>query len=58
MGYGNVLIYVAHPGRNAGQITATRAAAILMYAGVEDVRLLDGGFGAWVSAGYEIEMEG
>jgi 3-mercaptopyruvate sulfurtransferase SseA len=48
----------AHPGRNAGQLAATRAAAILMYAGVEDVRLLDGGFDAWVSAGYEVEREG
>jgi len=46
-----------HPGRNAGQIAATRAAAILMYAGVEDVRLLDGGFDAWVSAGYHVETE-
>jgi thiosulfate/3-mercaptopyruvate sulfurtransferase len=26
-----------------------------MYAGVEDVRLLDGGFQAWTSAGYELE---
>jgi 3-mercaptopyruvate sulfurtransferase SseA len=43
------------PGRNAGQIAAARAAVILMYAGVEDVRLLDGGFDAWVAAGYEIE---
>jgi thiosulfate/3-mercaptopyruvate sulfurtransferase len=47
-----------HPGRNAGQIAATRAAAILMYAGVADVRLLDGGFHAWVSAGYEVERAG
>jgi thiosulfate/3-mercaptopyruvate sulfurtransferase len=45
------------PGQKAGQIAATRAAAILMYAGVEDVRLLDGGFNAWVSAGYEVEEE-
>jgi thiosulfate/3-mercaptopyruvate sulfurtransferase len=29
-----------------------------MYAGVEDVRLLDAGFDAWVSAGYEVETEG
>jgi len=43
------------PGRRAGQIAATRAAAILMYAGVRDVRLLDGGYDRWVSAGYGLE---
>ncbi len=47
----------AHPGQNAGQIAAARAAAILMYAGVDDVRLLDGGFDAWVSAGYAIDRD-
>jgi len=47
----------AQPARTAGQIAATRAAAILMYAGVGDVRLLDGGYDAWVSAGYEVETE-
>jgi 3-mercaptopyruvate sulfurtransferase SseA len=36
---------------------AARAASILMYAGVKDVRLLDGGFAAWTSAGYAIETE-
>jgi thiosulfate/3-mercaptopyruvate sulfurtransferase len=45
------------PGRHAGQIAATRAAAILMYAGVEDVRLLDGGYDGWVSAGFPVEVE-
>jgi thiosulfate/3-mercaptopyruvate sulfurtransferase len=45
-----------HPGQNAGQIAAMRAAAILMYAGVEDVRLLDGGFDAWLAAGYQVEI--
>lgn len=44
-----------HPGRRAGQIAATRAAAILMYAGVKDVRFLDGGFDTWLAAGYEVE---
>ena len=43
------------PGRRAGQIAAARAALILTYAGVEDVRLLDGGFDHWVQAGNEIE---
>lgn len=45
------------PGRRAGQISATRAAAILIYAGVEDVRLLDGGYDLWVTAGYPLESE-
>jgi thiosulfate/3-mercaptopyruvate sulfurtransferase len=43
------------PGRRAGQIAATRAALILRYAGVDDVRLLDGGFDWWVRAGNPIE---
>jgi thiosulfate/3-mercaptopyruvate sulfurtransferase len=43
------------PGRRAGQIAATRAMAILRYAGVEDVRLLDGGYDWWVRAGYDLE---
>ncbi len=43
------------PGRRAGQIAATRAAAILLYAGVKDVRLLDGGYDNWVNAGYPLE---
>ena len=43
------------PGRRAGQIAATRALAILRYAGVEDVRLLDGGYDWWVRAGYPLD---
>jgi thiosulfate/3-mercaptopyruvate sulfurtransferase len=43
------------PGRRAGQIAACRAALILTYAGVEDVRVLDGGYDRWVRAGYELE---
>jgi molybdopterin synthase sulfurtransferase len=43
------------PGRRAGQIAATRAALILRYAGVEDIRLLDGGYDAWVQAGNPLE---
>jgi len=43
------------PGRRAGQIAATRAALILRYAGVDDVRVLDGGYDAWVRGGNEVE---
>jgi molybdopterin synthase sulfurtransferase len=43
------------PGRRAGQIAATRAALILRYCGVEDVRLLDGGYDRWVRAGNPLE---
>lgn len=40
-------------GRNT--MAAARAANVLMYAGVEDVRLLDGGLAAWTKAGYPLE---
>jgi 3-mercaptopyruvate sulfurtransferase SseA len=43
------------PGRRAGQIAASRAAMILRYAGVDDVRLLDGGYDAWVRTGNPLE---
>jgi thiosulfate/3-mercaptopyruvate sulfurtransferase len=43
------------PGRRAGQIAACRAALILRYAGVDDIRLLDGGYDHWVQAGYPLE---
>jgi thiosulfate/3-mercaptopyruvate sulfurtransferase len=45
------------PGRRAGQIAATRAAAILHYAGVDDIRVLDGGFDAWVTRGHPLETD-
>ncbi|WP_028863638.1 rhodanese-like domain-containing protein [Psychromonas aquimarina] len=37
-------------GRN--NMAAARAANIMMYAGVDDVRLLNGGWQAWLDAGY------
>ena len=43
------------PGRRAGQIAATRALMILHYAGVDDVRLLDGGYDWWVEGGNPVE---
>jgi 3-mercaptopyruvate sulfurtransferase SseA len=43
------------PGRRGGQVAATRAAMILYYCGVDDVRLLDGGYDAWVQADHPLE---
>jgi thiosulfate/3-mercaptopyruvate sulfurtransferase len=43
------------PGRRAGQIAATRAALILSYSGVDDIRILDGGYDRWVQSGYPLE---
>lgn len=42
------------PGSSAGQLAAMRCAFILLYCGVEDVRVLNGGFGAWTRAGFEV----
>ena len=42
------------PGKRAGQLAAMRSAAVLMYAGVEDVRILNGSILAWETAGYEL----
>ncbi len=41
------------PGSAAGHIGAIRNAFIMMYAGVKDVRILNGGFQSWKDAGYE-----
>ncbi|MCG6201865.1 rhodanese-like domain-containing protein [Psychromonas antarctica] len=40
-------------GRN--NMAAARAANIMMYAGVDDVRLLNGGWQAWLDSGFAIE---
>lgn len=40
-------------GRNV--LAAARIAHLLLYAGVRDVRLLDGGFAAWLRAGLPLE---
>jgi len=43
-----------HPGQQAGQLASMRAALLLMYAGVRDVRVLDGGLDAWLRSGGSI----
>lgn len=45
------------PGSSAGHLGAMRCAAILLYAGVKDVRVLNGGLQAWLDAGHEITTE-
>jgi 3-mercaptopyruvate sulfurtransferase SseA len=45
------------PGSAAGHIGAIRCAFIMMYAGVKDVRILNGGFQSWKDAGYETSYE-
>ncbi|SDN21975.1 rhodanese-like domain-containing protein [Bacillus sp. OK048] len=37
------------------QMAAYRVAVALRYVGIEDVRVLNGGLGAWTAAGYEVE---
>ncbi len=45
------------PGSAAGDIGAIRNAFIMMYAGVKDVRILNGGFQSWEDEGHEVCME-
>lgn len=43
------------PGSAAGHLGAIRLAFIMMYAGVKDVRVLNGGLQSWKDAGFAIE---
>ena len=45
------------PGSAAGHIGAIRNTMIMLYAGVKDVRVLNGGFQSWKDAGFTIETE-
>ena len=42
------------PGSSAGHLGSIRAAFIMLYAGVKDVRILNGGIKSWENAGFEI----
>jgi len=47
----------AFPGSSAGHLGAIRCAAIMMYAGVKDVKILNGGLQSWLDEGFEITAE-
>ena len=42
------------PGSSAGHLGAMRCAFIMMYAGVKDVRLLNGGLQSWLDEGFKV----
>lgn len=46
-----------YPGQRAGHLGAMRCAAILLYAGVRDIRILNGGLGRWEKAGYPVSRQ-
>ncbi len=45
------------PGSAAGQLGAIRCALIMMYAGVKDVRILNGGIASWEAENLPIEKD-
>ncbi|MEZ4599643.1 MAG: rhodanese-like domain-containing protein [Syntrophotaleaceae bacterium] len=45
------------PGSAAGHLGAIRCALIMMYAGVKDVRVLNGGLQSWIDAGLPLSTE-
>jgi len=45
------------PGSAAGHIGAIRCNLIMLYAGVKDVHVLNGGVQSWIDEGYEISRE-
>jgi 3-mercaptopyruvate sulfurtransferase SseA len=46
-----------HPGSQAGHLGSIRCAVLMMYAGVRDVRVLNGSIAAWGNEGYAIATE-
>jgi thiosulfate/3-mercaptopyruvate sulfurtransferase len=45
------------PGSSAGHLGAMRCAAIMIYAGVKDVKILNGGLQSWEDEGYTVSSE-
>ncbi len=47
-----------HPGSQAGHLGAIRCGVLMMYAGVRDVRVINGSIAAWGNEGYPLSMDG
>ena len=45
------------PAQSAGHLGAMRCAALMLYAGVEDVKVLNGGINTWEEAGFEVSTD-
>jgi molybdopterin synthase sulfurtransferase len=45
------------PGSSAGDLGAMRCAFLMLYAGVRDVRILNGGLQAWSDSGFKISTQ-
>ena len=45
------------PGSSAGHLGSIRCALIMLYAGINDVRILNGGIQSWIDAGFELSTE-
>jgi thiosulfate/3-mercaptopyruvate sulfurtransferase len=46
-----------HPGSSAGHLGSIRCAMLMMYAGVRDVRVLNGSIAAWGNEGYSLSTD-
>jgi len=46
-----------HPGSKAGHLGSIRCAVLMMYAGVQDVRVLNGSIAAWGNEDYPLSKE-
>jgi thiosulfate/3-mercaptopyruvate sulfurtransferase len=46
-----------HPAQSAGHLGAMRCAALMLYAGVEDVKILNGGMNTWEATDYAVSTD-
>lgn len=55
--YSSPLSTDPHPGSKAGHLGSIRCAALMMYAGVRDVRVLNGSIAAWGNEDYPLSRD-